>query len=196
MLKRFAMLLGTVGSCLWCNLPALSRLDMWGEIIDLLGLTILLSYDVPFLKPILKLVMSFHRLQRIDMITTTLQQKVAVFYRTMHGPMLPERLDTLKGPDAAIFLKVFSNWSGGPIPESGINVCIFYLTLGTHSEPWIYAASAAEQIHSHQQPLAGPVPVSFVFTQMEKKIQTFIYGIGFALMALGSVLSIIHIAIG
>ena len=45
-------------------------------------------------------------------------------------------------------------------------------------------------------PLAGPVPASVIFQQAEKQTQNFIYTAGFLLMFVGSVLSIVSIAIG
>jgi hypothetical protein len=175
---------------------AFSRLDFWGGVIDLAGLTVLLSYDVRFLNPVLSIVTQVRHIQRIKKLTTTLLQKINSFYRTMNGPMMPERLDTLVAPDAAIFLKVFPNWKSGPVPASGIGVFIVNLGVGVNNLPSIYAANAKEDPDPQQKPLAGPVPVEFVLTQLEKQTQNFVYGAGFALMALGSILSLIQIAGG
>src|ERR1700693_799622 len=58
---------------------AFSRLDFWGGVIDLAGLTVLLSYDVRFLNPVLIIVTRVRHIQRIKTLTTTLLQKINSF---------------------------------------------------------------------------------------------------------------------
>jgi hypothetical protein len=125
---------------------AFLHLEMWADIIDLLGLTVLLSYDVAFLKTVLDIILKFPKLQRTSALKANLLKKLVEFYRTMHGPMMPETLDTLEGADASIFMKTFSEWRGKSVPKSGIKVCILYLTQGATGEPWIYAGSTSEEV--------------------------------------------------
>ena len=174
------------------------RLDFWGDTIDLLGLTILLSCDVQVLRPLLSMLTRLPNIQRRTELTSRLHQKNVTFIQSFLPALQPARLQTLNGVEVADFLKIFPDWRRSQaIPES-IDVCaVNFDHFLQRSAPWIYAAQATtEEPLPNQKPLAGPLPSTDLFSRAEKQSQNTIYTAGFLLMACGSILSLIQIAIG
>jgi hypothetical protein len=171
------------------------RIDFWGELIDLLGLAVLLSYDVRSLKSLLSFLMQFRQPQRIQSLMSRLNPKIVDFMKSFPPAMVPQRLETLQGKDALAFLNILPNWRRDQsVPES-LDVCVVsFDPLYTRGEPWVYASQArSEPPNAADPPIAGPVPSSALFESWKKEIQNFIYTVGFLLMALGSVLVIAQI---
>jgi len=183
-------------SDIW-RIIVLVRLDLWGELIDLLGLTVLLSYDVRALKPLLNVLMRFRQPQRIQTLISRLHPKIVDFMKSFPPAMVPNRLETLRGKDALAFLNMLPNWQRGQNAPESLDVCAVSLDpLYTRGEPWIYAGQASSKLpNAADPPIAGPVPSSALFDSWKKEIQNFVYTTGFLLMAVGSILVIVQITL-
>jgi hypothetical protein len=129
---------------------------------------------------------------------TRLHTKNLEFIRLFLPALQPARLDTLRGPNVAEFLKLFPNWlRDRAIPET-IDVCaINFDPFETRAEPWIYAANSTnEDPNPREPPLAGPIPSVQLFDNAEKQTQNAFYTAGFVIMVFGSLLSLIYIVAG
>jgi len=166
--------------------PFLHRLDFYGGAIELLGLAILLSYDVPFLQPQLMRLPwlrrrreALHRLRRAD---DAIGSEVMSYE--------PLQVLTLEGEDAARFLALYPDWEPRRAAPGSL---VLYLIHGNrlHSiEPWIFP-SGDDGI-----PVATALFLSTLFAQEEREIQKSVYTLGFLTMLLGGMLSLIQIMRG
>ncbi len=163
--------------------PFLHRLDFYGSLVELFGLAILLSYDVPFLQPQLLRVPSLRR-RRETLLR--LKQYHGSFDES-HTPMYePQLALSLQGPDVAGFLKLFPDWGRGrPLPRS-LTLYVVHGSPLRFSEPWIFPSG------DEDEPVATAISLSMLFTQEEREIQKVVYSVGFSLMLLGGILSLFH----
>jgi len=163
--------------------PFLHRLDFYGSAIELMGLAMLLSYDVPFLQPrLLRLPWlrrrreALHRLRGAD---EAIGSEVISYE--------PLEVVTLSGKDVGRFLALYPDWEPGRAAPGSL---VLYLIHGNrlHSmEPWIFP-SGDDGI-----PLAKALFLSTLFAQEEREIQKSVYTLGFLTMLFGGILSLIQI---
>ncbi len=174
----------------------LSRLDFWGEFIDLLGLTILLSNDIRLLNFLRKLLMRIPTLQRLTTLGKVIHPKVVDFIRSFPPAQHAERLETLHGADAEAFLGLFPNQTDEE-QLTDVDICVVNFSAAVMNPTvWIFAAVASkDELKQDQKPAAGPVPYSMFADQIERQQHNFIYTAGFLLMAFGSLLCLLHVAL-
>jgi hypothetical protein len=159
-------------------------------------LTVLVSYDVQFLKPVLRLVMRLPNVQRANKLISRLHSGNVAFLQSFPPVMAPSRLETLRGAEAAVFVKLFPNWERGRATPESVDACaVFFDPYLLRGDSWIYASSViADPPDSNQPPLAGPIPAAALFDQLKKQVQNTVYTAGFLLMAFATILSLVYIA--
>jgi len=176
---------GFESATLWPAVPPfLARLDFYGSVLELLGLTILLSYDVPFLQPQL---MRVPRLRRRHQALIRLKVDHGRFDESRHTMYVPERTMRLEKEDAGAFLALYPDWRSGKEAPGPIFLYAVHGNPAQSNEPWIFPSNEQEE------PLATALFLSTMFVQEEREIERMVYGIGFALMLAGGILSLAHI---
>ena len=110
-----------------CSL--LSRLDLWGEVLDLLGLTVLLSNDLRWLKGLHNCLtrLPYLGLGRHQQLLTKLQKGLKKFEEEHMGNDMPMLIETLKEEDAANFSKLFAGWDRSKVIPETVYACAVYL---------------------------------------------------------------------
>lgn len=162
------------------------RLDFWGSLIELIGLVILLSFDVPFLQ---RLLMRWPSLERRHNLLVELKAdslaatNLGEWFQTFHKK-------TLMGADIAPFMRLFPDRDQKQKMPQSLGVFAHYDNRRRFPNPWIYPSVDQEGI----PPLATPLPLPDLFTNEENDIRKRVYTLGFVLMFLGSVMFLIHAA--
>jgi hypothetical protein len=172
----------------------LTRLDFWGELIDILGLAVLLSHDVSWLGWLHELFMLTPRLQRLTRLGLEIHKGTVQFIKSFPASLGEERLATLHATDAATFVRLFPDRKKVPLPEDVDAIAINLAPNVQDVSVWIYAAEVSVGPITDNQTLAGPIPYSDFVNQTERQKQNLVYSAGFVLMAIGSVLLLIQIA--
>ena len=161
------------------------RLDFWGSLVDLVGLVILLSYDVWFLQPIL---MQWPPLDRRHALLLKLKADSAPTddpseqFRTVH-------VKSLKGADVAPFMRLYPDRDQKQTIPTSIDVFARYGNRVRNPDPWIYPSLDGEN-----SSLATPLFLTALFTNEENDIRKWVYSIGFVLMFVGSLMYLVHAA--
>jgi hypothetical protein len=160
------------------------RLDFWGSLVDLIGLVILLSYDVWFLQPILMRWPSLARrralllkLKAQSMPTDDMSEQFRTFL-----------VETLTGRDVALFMRLYPDRGQLQKPTS-VEVFTRFGNRIRNPEPWIYPSAGGEN-----SSLATPLILTALFTNEENDIRKIVYAVGFVGMLIGSVMFLIHAA--
>jgi len=163
--------------------PFLHRLDFYGSLLDLLGLTILLSYDVPFLQPGL---LRMPPLRKRREALAKLQAGHGKFDESKHTVYVPERALRIEGSDAAAFLALYPDWRRAPRVPPFITLYAVHGNPAQSSEPWIFPSDEEDE------PLATALYLSTLLLQEERQIQRMVYSVGFALMLAGGITSLLQ----
>jgi hypothetical protein len=165
----------------------MSRLDFWGSLIDLVGLAILLSYDVPFLQPMLMRWPSLerrrnllHELKRLSAPTSSMDKWFQTF-----------ALKKLIKPDVAPFMRLYPGRDRKQAMPESITVFGHYDNRLRYPDPWIYPSVDPDG----KSQLAGALILPTLFSNEETDIRNTVYSIGFLLMFVGSLMFLIHAAL-
>src|ERR1700693_1715164 len=163
--------------------PFLLRLEFYGSAVGILGLVILLSYDVPYLQPHL---LRLPALRRRRQLLLRLKEKHASLDTEVTTMYVPKRALTVKGTDASWFLRLYPDWlRGRPAPNS-ISVFVVHGNPLHAQEPWVYPSDDGGV------PLTTALVLSTLFMQEERAIQKTVYSIGLLLIVLGELLILVH----
>ncbi len=179
-----------------CSL--LSRLDLWGEVLDLMGLTILLSNDVRWLKGLHNCLtrLPYLSLGRHQCLLGKLQKGLKKFEEQHMGNDMPMLIETLEGTDADTFSKLFAGWGRRNVVPETVYACAVYLNRDRPEVPAMIYPSDTEPLDDRKpkniKNLATPTAAPVLFELLDKHQNSAIYTPGFALMALGSILLIIR----
>jgi len=174
------------------------RLDFWGAALDIVGLMVLLSYDLSFLRPWL---MRYPCLRLRHGVLIRVSQACNQFENSYPPAGVPRILMSLSNDEAPLFVNLFDDFDASQMPQS----IVVYVSLGDQftRRPWVgpgirvpAPAPAGPFGPDPIQSLASPLHIPELFKQEERSIQRVVYGLGFLLMVLGSVLSMIQIALG
>jgi hypothetical protein len=188
------------GNLFISDLPFLFRLDFWADLVDVLGLAVLVSWDVEFLKPLRSILLHLPSVRRRAQLMSRLHQKTVSFIQSFPNALHAERLETLNGVEIVDFLRCFPNWQRNRATPEAVDVCAVNFDPNLQSvKTWIYAAEVIHQEmgqpRPHQLPIAGILPAEELSSRAEKLTQNLVYTTGFALMGFASLLSLIQIAI-
>ncbi len=164
--------------------PFFYRLDFYGSVLELLGLTILLSYDVPFLQPVL---LSMPALRRRRRSLERLRAEQGRFDASRHTQFVPERALRIEGRDAATFLALYPDWRRARKAPQFITLYAVHGNPGLSNEPWIFPSDEQDE------PMATALFLSTLLLQEEREIQRIVYSVGFTLMLAGGLLSLLQI---
>jgi len=174
------------------------RLDFWGAIFDIAGLTILLSYDLPTLREVL---MMIPKLRRRHELVDRIARKADELLRSSPGVNFRHELMVLNEGDADALATLFDDYD----QSRAAGVLVAYAAIGNPylNLPWVGpGVRAATPVHEGPfgpdpiQPLSTPLQVQDLRKQEERRIQARAYTMGFVLMVLGSILSIAQMALG
>jgi len=182
--------------------PLLHRLDLWGELIDLMGLSVLLSRDLSDdLKPLKWLAETvsylWPRIAVTDSVVSEVRNAVSAFEKSTPNVLDPVLLQSLEGSSAVRFLELFPGWSHMQDIPSSVDVYVVnrgptvYLV-----EAWLYARRGGAPNSNSEPLLAGLAPASTIVDRGEKRVQNSFYKGGFLMMAAGSLLAIAGIVSG
>lgn len=171
------------------------RPDFIGGFLDVVGLGVLLSYDLAFLRRGLML-MPFLR-RRHDLLNRVC--RACNDFESSHPPANTPRNLQLSDDEISLFVTLFDDFDASQIPQP-----VIYVSLGNEftRRPWVgpgFLVSTSESVHPFIdpiRPLASPLHIPELFKQEERSIQHVVYSVGFLLMVLGSVLELIQVAVG
>jgi hypothetical protein len=182
--------------------PVLCRLDFWGELIDLVGLAVLLSHDLSDdLKPLKWLEKAVLYLRPRIAVTRNLvlemKDAVSKFEKSAPSVFSPWILQQLEGDTAARFLDLFPDWSHTHKAPSSIDVYVVNRGQSVYLvEPWLYARRGGAPNSDSEPLLVGLAPAFAILDRGEKRVQNSFYKTGFLMMAAGSLLAIASIISG
>lgn len=162
------------------------HLDFWGSLIDLIGLVILLSYDVPFLQGVLMGLPSLKKRHStlLDLKTRSAPtSNLAEWFQTLN-------MMTLNGAEVAPFMALFPDRDRSIRTPQSVFVLAYFANRLRNPEPWIFPSSDA----SGTPQLASAISLPVLFTSEENDIRKSVYTIGFILMFVGSLMYLIQAA--
>ena len=175
-----------------------ARLDFWGAALDIVGLMVLLSYDLPFLQ---RWLMRYPCLRLRHDVLIRVSQACNQF-ESSHPPAgVPRILMSLSNDEALLFVNLFDDFDISQMHQP----IVVYVSLGDQftRRPWVgpglvvpTSSPAGPFGPDPIQPLASPLHIPELVKREERSIQHVVYGLGFLLMVLGSVLSMIQIGLG
>lgn len=171
------------------------RLDFIGGFLDVVGLGVLLSYDLAFLRRGLMLIPFLGR--RHDLLNRV--SRACNDFESSHPPANAPRNLRLSDDEIPLLATLFDDFDAIRTPQP-----VVYVSLGNEftRRPWVgpgFLIPTSEPAHPFMdpiRPLASPLHMPELFKQEERSIQHVVYSIGFLLMVLGSVLELIQIAVG
>jgi hypothetical protein len=167
--------------------PFLLRLEFYGSAVGILGLVILLSYDVPYLQPQL---LRLPALRRRRQLLLRLKEKHASLDTEVTTMYVPKQALIVRGSDAANFLALYPDWPRRRVAPSSISIFVVHGNPLQAQEPWIYPSDDGGV------PLTTAMVLSTLFMQEERAIQKSVYSIGFLLMLFGELLILVHTMAG
>jgi hypothetical protein len=160
-------------------------LDFWGSLIDLIGLVVLLSYDVWFLQAVLMRWPPFERRHTLLLklkADSAPTDDLGEQFRTV-------QVKTLIGADVTLFMRLYPDRDQKQAMPVTIDVFARYGNRMRNPEPWIYPS-----VDGGNSSLATPLFLTALFTNEDNDIRKVVYAMGFVLMFLGSVMFLIHAA--
>jgi len=174
-------------------------MDLWGELLDLFGLTVLLSNDLRSLKGLHNCLtrLPYLGLGRHQQLLAKLREGVKGFEERSLGNDMPIPIEALKGTDAVTFSKLFAGWDPHKTRPETVYACAVYLNRDRPEVPAMVYPSDTPPLDDRRpkniNSLATPTAAPVLFELLEKYQGSAIYTVGFALMALGSALLILRI---
>ncbi len=163
--------------------PYLLRMEFYGSWVGIVGLVILLSYDVPYLQPQLLRVPALRRRRQLLL---GLKEKHGSPDTAQTVMYVPQRALTVEGVDAANFLQLYPDWPRRRAAPKSISVFVVHGDPLHLQEPWVYPSD------DRGIPLTAALVLSTLLMQEERAIQKSVYGIGFMLMLLGELLTLVY----
>jgi|HubBroStandDraft_6_1064221.scaffolds.fasta_scaffold578095_2 hypothetical protein len=165
---------------------SMRHLDFWGSFIDLVGLVVLLSYDVPFLQNVLLRLPTLRR--RHDFLNELKTRSkpsadLAESFQTF-------AMKTLTGSDVPSFMRLYPDRDRRSAVPKSLSIFAHYENRLRFPDPWIYPSLDP----AGNSQLASPLSLPSLFTNEENDIRKIVYSVGFVLMFLGSVMFLIHAA--
>src|SRR5712692_4479856 len=115
--------------------PYLLRMEFYGSAVGIVGLVILLSYDVPYLQPQL---LRLPALRRRRELLLRLKAERGSFDAARTAMYVPERALTVEGSDAGGFLELYPDWPGRRAAPKSISVFVVHGNPLLSQEPWVY----------------------------------------------------------
>ncbi len=166
----------------------LKNLEFWGTLLDICGLIVLLAHDVPYLQPLLRKLPLVHR---TDQLLRKLKAECVGLDIKVPAIFSPRPLSALSGSEARALLKLFPDWPPDRKSPQEISLTALVGTKARVAEfledPLILPAlpnGPAAQTGA----LCKPIPLSLLLQRAETRLQHQLYGWGFFLMFMGSLL--------
>ena len=162
----------------------LSRLEFWVTLLDLLGLAVLMSQDVEFLKFIYTFTAQLPPLKRWQVIEGRVQTAIKKFVYA--SPAIQETLllETFRAEDAKVLISLFPIKRSPTMPDE-VDLCACFVGMSFASMEimvWLANKGTFEPI------LVSAISDTELGAQLEKKKRNFTYTAGFTLMAVSSLL--------
>ena len=166
------------------------ELDFWAVLLDLVGLTILMSHDIEFLKPIDKRIKSLKPSERWQKLDDRIWKALETFEQISPPIQAYTKVDTFKGKDAKSLIELFSSPRQVKIPDE-VDLC------GHRDGPSIMLSRVFfwVSLRDKFEPFTEQLTQVVLSVRIEKKQQNVTYSIGFGLMALSTIFLLVQIIV-
>jgi hypothetical protein len=160
-----------------------SKLDFWAALLDIVGLSVLVSHDIDMLKFVYNLATLLPPMRRWHNLDLAVQTVVRQFADQYPGAEQETLLASFQGKEATDLTSLFPVRSPD-VPEEVDLYAMFVGPTFPSEEIMLWLTRGGET----RGQLVRPMTDTELADRLEKKKQNFIYSLGFALMALASVL--------